>query len=505
MTEHKEIKKLFSDYFAVLSGQVGMAVLGMLSLTLTARLLEPEGFGVLSLILMVTGFLSMLIINWPNAAIIRFGKQEYVETGNIRTTFWARMMLFAASAAVSVISLYFFQDRIAGYVRIESRYFYLLVLYVIVSSLADLSIYFYQAIGDMKRYSAIPFSGKLINFILLLFISLHWFAPTVINVLVVSIISQLGVCLLSALCLSRAYVLPPAADQGMLRNILRYSWSIPLGGLSSFVVGWIDLYFIKKYMTIPDLGNYSLAYRGFTFLVLIIMAVNNLMTPFIVTLRASQRVDLIRKYLDDMAGVLLFFWSLFIVGLIPLVTLLLPQVFGIRYNAATGSFIILSAALAYNAIGSLYASVTAAYDIIFEVIIINVITSVLNILADIWLIPVFGINGAALATALAIGLTSVLYMPLLKKYPELEYKGKRFMIVLMPLPVILMIVYSWLVKSWAWQAIAAGIIIVVSLQVGKRARLFSPNTLSLVERIDMPEMIKTNIRRMYSPLVKEGK
>lgn len=504
MIEYKEVKKLFWDYFAILSGQAGMAVLGMLSLTLTARFLEPEGFGELSLILMVTGFLSMLIINWPNAAIIRFGKQEYVETGKISTIFWTRMMLFAVSVVVAIISLYFAQDRIISYVRIENKYFYLIVLYVIVSALAELSVYFYLAIGDMVRYSAIPFSGKLINFILLIFLSLHWFEPSVINVLMVSILAQLGVCILSAVYLSRAYILPVNIDKSMTRNVLRYSWSIPLGGLSSFVVGWIDFYFIKKFMTVPDIGIYSLAYRGFTFLVLIIMSVNSLMTPLIVSLRANQRIDLIRRYLDDTAGVLLFFWSLFIVALIPFVTLLLPQVFGIRYTAAIGSFIILSAALAYNAIGALYASVTAAYDIIFKVIVINIVTSVINILADIWLIPIFGINGAALATALAIGLTSVLYVPLLRKYPELEYRKKRFMIVLFPLPVIFMIVFSLLVKSWFLQAAVAGVIIIVSLKLGKRAGLFSANTLSLLERIDMPERIKMNMRRMYSVLVKEG-
>lgn len=504
MTHLPEIKQSFWNFVSILTGQVGSAFLGIVILSLTAGLLGPDRFGVLSLFLMVTGAAGMLFLNWPNAAIIRYGKEEFVSSGTIHKVVWARLLLLIPTFLVALALLLGYADRITTYIGMARNSFYLIVLYLAFAGLSEIIICLLQATDKMKLYGLLPFFSKVFTLLLLLLMTFKLVTVNIENIIWFNIGSFVVIIIAGLAVVKPQQLLPFSLAWPDLKKITKYSWSITLGAISSIIVGWIDLVFIRKYMAMSDVGVYSLSYKGFSFLLLINMSIINLTLPLMVALKTKGRSDLINRYLDDLVSVGVMLWSLSLVAVIPLATFFIPIVFGQNYGAAIIPFVILTIALAFNTIGSFYSSVTAAYDMVLGTVLISILVSVVNITGDILLIPKIGISGAAVATTLAIGLGNILYIPLLKGKPELSYSRRRYRVVFMISPLLLCLGASLFFTAWYGQALVSIAIIAASLYLLPRLGIIKTETLTLLEIIEMPVGVKSILRRILTVLVRKG-
>ena len=496
-----EGKQIFWNYCSILTGKLGSAVLGIVILTIKARLLQPEGYGILSLFLMVAGFISILLINWPSAAIIRFGREEFIRTGRIGEIFWARLFIFAITFIIGLFILCLFKDWIISYIGIEERFFYVIIFYILITSSSELVSYTLQATGKMKIFGFLPLIGSISNLVLLSLLLFDIIPVSVVNVIFCTIISQIIIILVAFPAFQIKYFSPLIILKSRIYQIVKYSWPLIFGAASAFIVGWIDLIVIKMYLSTANVGIYSLAYQGATFLLALVMSIIALTFPLITSLRTTDRIDLIKQYLDDLIPQGVLVWSIFLSGVIAVSGIFFPLVFGKSYQLAVVPFMILLIWISFSAIGCFYSGVMSAFDMIPMMTALGILVSVLNVAGDFLLIPKIGIVGAAIATTISISVGHVLRIPVTNKCKKLGSNLHRYLACVCAAPALITLIGCLLFTNPASQIAIFIFVSLSSIMVAKKTGLFKKETLDFIDFIDMPDFLKKGIIKVYRLLI----
>ena len=72
--------------------QGGSAFFAFASVWLLTRSLGSEGYGGVVAVIAASQMVQVLL-NWTTTAVVRFGVEEFVETGKIARTFWLRFFI----------------------------------------------------------------------------------------------------------------------------------------------------------------------------------------------------------------------------------------------------------------------------------------------------------------------------------------------------------------------------------------------------------------------------
>ena len=110
-TDERDVGRSFWDFCTVLGGRVIGLPLAFLAAVLATRVLGNEGYGTLSLFFLVSQLFFLFGINWTSAAVIRYGKEEFIESDKINRTFWARNTLLIPSLFISLLLIWVGRER----------------------------------------------------------------------------------------------------------------------------------------------------------------------------------------------------------------------------------------------------------------------------------------------------------------------------------------------------------------------------------------------------------
>jgi len=191
------------------------------------------------------------------------------------------------------------------------------------------------------------------------------------------------------------------------KKLLQFSWPLLFAYFTGFLILWTDTLMVGYFRTSYDVGIYSVAQRTALIEGLVISAFNSIFAPIISDL--YNRKELIKlKTLFKMVAKWIFTFSFPIFLLIILLAKPILSVFGEEFINGASCLIILSFSWLVNfgvgPVGIMIPMIGKP-----KLKLINS-TSVLliNIILNLILIPKFGILGAAIATATAISLISII-------------------------------------------------------------------------------------------------
>lgn len=186
----------------------------------------------------------------------------------------------------------------------------------------------------------------------------------------------------------------------MVQNLLSYSWPIMIGVFLVTIHLKIDQVMIEHYLDLEQLGFYSVAVSLSEAWYFVPAVIGSTVMPYLVKLRTENRILFQYRLVQ---GYFFMFWMGIAVALV--VQLLgqeaIVMLFGPEYRSAFS-------ALALN----IWAGVFVAQSVIKGIwnvsenlqvyrIAVNSVAIVVNIVANMMLIPAFGIEGAAMATLLS--------------------------------------------------------------------------------------------------------
>ncbi|MBI3988698.1 MAG: polysaccharide biosynthesis C-terminal domain-containing protein [candidate division NC10 bacterium] len=494
----KELNGTWLDFLSLSGVQLLLMPLGVLSASLAARLLGPEGYGVLALAVSVAQLAFLFGINWTSNALVRFGREELLQEGSIRKTFFARSLLLLLCWTLSVIALTLIRGPAARYIGIPERDLWTIHAMIFVIALSNHTLLILQALGRIRRYALTSLFERIFYIGLLVLYALLRPSVNARMVILAILFSKAFQVFLGASGLKVRDILPISLDRSILQRILSYSWPLIFAFSAGYVVDWIDLYVIRSYLPFREVGTYQIAYQGMLAFSGLLMVLSTLTFPIMTTLRVQDRQDLVQRYITQLTPQVTFTWSLLLALLSALSPPLFTLLFGHDFAGAVLPFKILLVGIAFQSVSVMYTPILASYDLTKQSTGINILMALVNLLGDLLLVPRFGIAGAAVATSFSYALSSTLYLVVGNR--RLSMRGSRAL--LSPLLTLLVLGANLSPDSVAFGAATLIGTMILALLFARWSRLFSRKDVEVLEQIEMPILLKQGIRHVILALAR---
>ena len=214
----------------------------------------------------------------------------------------------------------------------------------------------------------------------------------------------LGFLLLSLFSSIRVYMLFKKIDKPndksesfTITEIFKTSSPMALSAIAYFIMQSIDIIILSIYEGFDQIAYYSVSVKLAMLTTLALMSVNIVIAPRIAEIYENQKMQKLQMLIKHSTRIIflisicvlsvLFFFSEEILGL-----------FGQGYVIANNALFFLLAAQFFNAVsgpGAIYLNMTGRQKTLNKILVSALI---INILLNFYLIPIQGINGAAIAT-----------------------------------------------------------------------------------------------------------
>jgi O-antigen/teichoic acid export membrane protein len=214
-----------------------------------------------------------------------------------------------------------------------------------------------------------------------------------------------------------------------LRPLLRFSLPVWVAGLSAMLLSRLDLVMIGHFMESTSVGHYRAAATVASLVAYALVVFNTSFAPMISELfERGHREELAHLYRTVTR------WS-FIAALLAFIVILFHAhsilgLFGTGFSAGTWALVLLATGQLINAaVGSVgfMIQMTARQDWFLAN---NLIAGALNVALNLWLIPQWGILGAAVATSSSVALNNLLGVAEVWSFHRLQPWGRGYLPVL---------------------------------------------------------------------------
>lgn len=190
-------------------------------------------------------------------------------------------------------------------------------------------------------------------------------------------------------------------DFKITRRLLKSSWPMVLSSLSIILYMRMDQIMIKNMINASELGLYSVSVRVYEGIIMISTVASTSILPALVILNKESE-DRFEIKLTGLFRIL--FWgnmilALFITIFDDNIVLLL---FGEQYERAATTMSILMWTAGLASLGSLTSRYFTVKKMEKKLALRTFLSLLINLLLNYWLIPIYGINGSAIATGISL-------------------------------------------------------------------------------------------------------
>jgi len=401
--------------------RIGGQVMGFLLTLIIAHYFGAKGLGdyVLSIVVLrvFTLFSKFGMDTFSIRFIASFAKQGKWKSIQLFRSKIIRLL--SISSLLFSLLMYYLSEDIANLVHAKVEHVRLNAFFVLPMSFFMLH---YQSLRGLKRIAEFSFFYRMAQAtfsIISIFIITQFFVDG--NVPVYAYLSSLAiVSLLAFIVFFNSYnKIKQFSDDEQIEE-LKYSEilkvSIPLMFAQSvqFIMAWTDKLMLGNMMGSEEVGIYFTAFKLSMFASIALMAINSIASPKFAELYGKKDFDGLKKvahqsskmiFLATLPLVLLFFsFPEFLLGL-----------FGEEFKVGVKAFVFLS-------FGKLISSFSGSAGNILQmtgkqVIFMNVlfVGAIVNVILNFFLIPKFGINGAALASMISLSMWNLIMVYFVKR------------------------------------------------------------------------------------------
>jgi O-antigen/teichoic acid export membrane protein len=419
--QDKDFSELFKKGGLSFLIRIGGQVMGFLLTLIIAHYFGAKGLGdyVLSIVVLriFTLFSKLGVDTFSIRFIASFAKQEKWKSIQLFRNKIVRLL--SISSLIFSLLMYYFSEDIANLVHAKVEHVRLNAFFVLPMAFFMLH---YQSLRGLKKIAEFSFFYRMAQAtfsIISIFIITQFFEDG--NVPVYAYLSSLAiVSLLAFIVFFNSYnKIKRISDDEQIEE-LKYSEilkvSIPLMFAQSvqFIMAWTDKLMLGNMMGSEEVGIYFTAFKLSMFASIALMAINSIASPKFAELYGKKDFDGLKKvahqsskmiFLATLPLVLVFFvFPEFLLGL-----------FGEEFKVGVKAFVFLS-------FGKLISSLSGSVGNILQmtgkqVIFMNVlfVGAIVNVLLNFFLIPKFGINGAALASMISLTMWNLIMVYFVKR------------------------------------------------------------------------------------------
>lgn len=182
-----------------------------------------------------------------------------------------------------------------------------------------------------------------------------------------------------------------------VKRLFLFSWPLALSGLAGNLYFHSDKIIIHHLIDAAALGKYALLFQLVSVLLFVFNSINLSVTPVLNRLHFETGDMFWRKYREITALKLLLAMGMG-AGLLLLGNIIIPFLVGAEFTFSTEVLAIFSTYIVFVAMCSLKSEYCVLVGIVKPLFYIRIVTLLINLLLNLWLIPIWGLAGAAFAT-----------------------------------------------------------------------------------------------------------
>lgn len=195
---------------------------------------------------------------------------------------------------------------------------------------------------------------------------------------------------------------------------LKFGVILYFGALFIYLNYRVDQFFIKNLLGNADLGIYSLSISLAELLFFIPTSIKNALRGKLVSIDVSQRIKLQSITTDTIKYT--FYLSFILVSVGIFMTPLIPILYGCDFVQSQGIIRILLVGILFANIGKISSQHVYATGKVHYHMFICLIVFLFNLVLNIFLIPIFGLQGAAYASTISYACYGIFYISYLVFY-----------------------------------------------------------------------------------------
>lgn len=441
-------------------GQIGSRLIRAVILIYAARLLGAENYGVFSYTLGLAGFFSIFADIGLNSIATREISQNPDKRNSIFSTGLSlkSFFLLLSSLLVLFVAPYFS--------KIEAAQALLpwIALLIIFDGLRDFVVSLFRADQTMEKEAVVNVATNVaiagIGFAVLAV----W---ANVSSLTVAYVGSAGLGMLAAFVFARREIFSVFSswDKELLWPILRAAMPIALlTVVGAFMIN-VDVVMLGWWRTAEEVGLYGAGQRVVQLLFTLPAILGNALFPVIS--RAAKEDKVRAGRIMEYALIVIFSISLPVaIGGIITATPLITLLFGPAFVEAATSFRILILLILFLFPSTILTSYVLAFNEQKRFAFPALLGSLMNVALNAYLIPRFGITGAATATIVALGINSVLVWIIARRVNSFSVFGKMWRLYIAS---ISMGILSYLMNAAGWHvlinisvsAIAYGLVLLI--------------------------------------------
>ena len=419
--QDKDFSELFKKGGVSFLIRIGGQITGFLLSFVIAHLYGAQGLGNYVLAIVILKIFTLVSKLGLDTFSIRF-IASFSKTNKWKSIQLFRkkiLILISITSITSSVVMYFLADIIVDYIDVK-------VEYVKLSSFFVLPMVFfmlhYQSLRGLKRIAEFSFFYRMAQstfsivslFIITAFIKSSN-VPVYAFLTSVSIVSVLSF-ITYRYCFSKKATFSNKEDIEDLTiiNILKISIPLMLAQSLQFIMAWTDKLMIGSLMSAESVAVYGVAFRFSMGVTITLMAINSITSPKFAEKFANEDIKGMGKIAMQSAKII--FWTT-----IPLATifLLFPKFFMGLYGT---EFLIGIEALRWLIIGRIVNAFSGSVGSLMQMsgqqkvyLNILIIGSVINVVLNYYLIPIYGIKGAAISSMISLSFWNLTMVYMVKR------------------------------------------------------------------------------------------
>lgn len=443
-----DIKNAPGNYAHIVILQVASAFFAFTSVWLVTKFLGTKEFGTI-ITLIAASQLVQVFLNWSYTSVIRFGIDEFIDTGAIREVFWTRSLILFLNTIVVFLTSIIWLPGITAWFGLPTDISFLILAHIL---LAVLWVHIQAGLQAVKRPKEIGLfvlieraltSGGLIALIAFDRLSLTGaFAAYLVGTTIVVI---------AALIRIRTYI--PfffSLNKSTLAQIFAYSLPLLPMTVTGFLSGgYLDAFFISSMLSTREVGIYAVATQISGIVLQFPTIANSIIFPMFVTLESENKRSTINRYFRDVLPFLCLAWGVIcaVVGLFGY--FIVPIVFGPEFVSSTDVLWILLASSSFSIPVLMgYGSMAHATSRTRLMLYAALIAAVTNVFLNFMLIPKLGLIGCALSSLASLGVSMAIYAIALRRSESMPVSWLVFALIPMAAGVITLLFATDLVAAF---------------------------------------------------------
>lgn len=483
-----ELKRLFRGSVIYGVGTILQRFIGILLLPFFTNELTTEDYGVISLISLVSIALTGVFnLGTSNSIGILYFKE--VDHSKRPTIIWSTVILLMCVSTVWLLFFYIAAPKISLLVFEDARYselFFLSIIGLAISTTGEPFLAYLRMEEKSKHFSIQSLVVSLITTLssILFILFFKWGAK---GFILAGLVGQVSMVIFSFI-----YIVPKirfSFNSQIFGPLINIGFPSIFGLFAFLIIDYGDRQILQRFLGLSELGIYSVGYNFGMVVMVLVNAFSASWSPFFMSFinrPEDARVvfgNVLKYYLIGFG-----FLSLFFFGFAKLfLTIVVAPDYIAGYKVVglvavgyilRGSYLILLPALYFSKKLKLQSMIECSVAIV-------------NIALNLWLVPVFGILGAAFATVISFACLPFFTYFVSSRLLKVQYDTKRIVLGISVISITAIVLFLGTQQLQLWYgALFTGINIIIAFLLLFRLSFLDTERKFLLGKLRLKQYIK---------------